>query len=325
LAEPRHHPHDAVRFEDPYRAVAPEGGRHMAEEMRFHERIELVVLRTCQLDPPSTRQRGPRRGDEARATTPPRVVNGPSLLTGIAVCASCDSGMTRTGTTNKQGRSYSYYSCAGCQQKGKSVCKGRHIPAATLDDIVPTNLKERVLAPDRLAELLKSLIERQAAKSESADHRLLALQKELIDTEDHLKRLHCSIEDGVVELDDILRDRITALKSQRERAKSRVRSRACQMRHFRRYRRPEIDAFARLMSGKLDAGDTNTRKSYIRSIVDAVEVDDHAIRIIGGTSFKPPLPANRPRTEMFVVLYANGAPWPMKMGCPCRKPNPAGT
>ncbi|MBV9978443.1 recombinase family protein [Bradyrhizobium sp.] len=34
-------------------------------------------------------------------TTPPRVVNGPSLLTGIAVCASCGAGMTRTGTVNR--------------------------------------------------------------------------------------------------------------------------------------------------------------------------------------------------------------------------------
>ena len=70
------------------------------------------------------------------------MVNGPSLLSGIAV-----SGMTRTGTTNRQGRSYSYYSCAGCQQKGKTVCKGHHIPAAMLDEIVLTNLKQRVLAP----------------------------------------------------------------------------------------------------------------------------------------------------------------------------------
>jgi hypothetical protein len=43
--------------------------------------------------------------------------------------------------------------------------------------IVLTNLKQRVLAPDRIAEFLKSLIERQAAKSEAADDRLLALQK----------------------------------------------------------------------------------------------------------------------------------------------------
>ncbi|WP_454624195.1 recombinase zinc beta ribbon domain-containing protein [Bradyrhizobium cenepequi] len=42
--------------------------------------------------------------------------------------------MTRTGTTNRQGRSYSYYSCAGRQQKERTVCKGRHIPAAILDE-----------------------------------------------------------------------------------------------------------------------------------------------------------------------------------------------
>jgi len=43
----------------------------------------------------------------------------------------------------------------------------------------------------------------------------------------------------------------------------------------------KIDAFARLMTDKLDNGDTNARKGYIRSIIDAVEVDDKAVRIIG--------------------------------------------
>ena len=32
---------------------------------------------------------------------------------------------------------------------------------------------------------------------------------------------------------------------------------------------------------KLDSGDTNARKSYIRSIVDATEADDRATGIIG--------------------------------------------
>jgi hypothetical protein len=36
----------------------------------------------------------------------------------------------------------------------------------------------------------------------------------------------------------------------------------------------KIDAFARLMTKKLDDGDTNARKGHIRSIVDAIEVDD---------------------------------------------------
>jgi hypothetical protein len=45
------------------------------------------------------------------------------------------------------------------------------------------------LAPDRIADLLRSLTERQAAKSGSTDRRLLALQREVSDTEDRLKRL----------------------------------------------------------------------------------------------------------------------------------------
>jgi site-specific DNA recombinase len=190
-------------------------------------------------------------------------------------------GNDRTGTTNRQGRSYSYYSCAGCAQKGKTVCKGRHIPAATLDDIVLTNLKTRVLAPDRLAELLKSLIERQAVKTESADHRLIALQKELTDADERLRRLYRSIEDGIVELDEILRERTAALKSQRERAKAALDHARAQCGTAAAIDAHKIDAFARLMNDKLGAADTNTRKAYIRSIIDAVEVDDRAIRIVG--------------------------------------------
>ena len=213
-------------------------------------------------------------------TTPPRVVNGPSLLTGIAVCASCGAGMTRTGTV-RRGKSYSYYSCAGCQQKGKSVCKGRHIPAATLDGIVLSNLKQRLLTPDRLAQLLQTLADRQAAKTEAVDRRLVTLQREVADCDDRLRRLYRSIEDGIVELDDILRERTTTLKSQRDQAKAALDRARVQCGTVTTIDATKIDAFARLMNEKLDTGDTNARKAYIRSIVDAIEVDDQAIRIIG--------------------------------------------
>lgn len=189
--------------------------------------------------------------------------------------------MGGTGTINRQGRSYSYYSCAGAHQKGKSVCKGRHISAATLDEIVLINLKQRVLAPDRIADLLKSLIERQAAKSESADRRLLDLQRELSDAEDRLKRLYRSIEDGIVELDDIRRERTAALKSPRERAKAALDPARVQCGTAAAIDAGKIDAFARLMNEKLDTADINTRKGYIHSIIDAIEVDDKAIRIVG--------------------------------------------
>lgn len=96
-----------------------------------------------------------------------------------------------------------------------------------------------------------------------------------------MKRLYRSIEDGIVELDDILRERTAALKAQRDRAKAALDHARAQCGMAAAVNAEKIDAFARLMNAKLDAGDTNTRKGYIHSIIDAVEVDDQTIRIIG--------------------------------------------
>lgn len=52
------------------------------------------------------------------------------------------------------------------------------------------------------------------------------------------------------------------------------------MRHGGRNQAEKIDAFARLMSDRLSTGDINTRKGCIRSIIDAIQVNDRAIRII---------------------------------------------
>jgi site-specific DNA recombinase len=135
--------------------------------------------------------------------TAPRVVNGPVLLTGLATCASCGSGMTRTGTRRRQ-RLYSYYTCAGCHQKGKTVCKGRHVPEAKLNGLILDAVKAKLFAPDRLASILEALIDRQADKQNQVDGRRAALEAELTTTDEKLGRLYRAIETGIVNLDDQL-------------------------------------------------------------------------------------------------------------------------
>ena len=124
-------------------------------------------------------------------------------------------------------------------------------------------------------------MERRAAKSESADRRLLTLQREVSDADDRLRRLYRSIEDGIVDIDDILRERTATLKSERDRAKAALDRARAQCSTVAAIDAQKIDAFARLMADKLDNGDTNARKGYIHSIIDAVEVDDKAVRIVG--------------------------------------------
>ena len=67
------------------------------------------------------------------AMTAPRVVSGPTLLTGICFCATCGGAMTlRTG---KSGR-YRYYTCCTKARQGVTGCPGRTVPMDKLDTLV---------------------------------------------------------------------------------------------------------------------------------------------------------------------------------------------
>jgi hypothetical protein len=47
-------------------------------------------------------------------------------------------------------------------------------------------------------------------------------------------------------------------------------------------------------------------------VVSGIEADEKSIRIIGNKDIlQASLPGNRPQMKMCVVLYANGAPWPI--------------
>jgi len=150
----------------------------------------------------------------------PRVTTGPILLTGLAVCATCGGGMMLRTGTSKGGRVYRYYTCSNCATKGKTVCKGRSIPMDKLDTLVTDHLVERLFKPERLTEILKSLSVRRAEKSESLNRRKIALQREVTDAEEKLKRLYRLVEDGLTDLDEVLKDRLNSLKADRDRARA---------------------------------------------------------------------------------------------------------
>ena len=48
----------------------------------------------------------------------------------------------------------------------------------------------------------------------------MALQREVTDADDKLKRLYRLVEDGLTDLDDVLKDRLNTLKAERDRAKA---------------------------------------------------------------------------------------------------------
>src|SRR5258708_30190007 len=85
-----------------------------------------------------------------------------------------------------------------------------------LDGLVTGHLVERLFEPERLAAMLNSLAARRAERAETVNSRIMALQREVADAEDRLKRLYRLGEDGVTDLDDVLKDRLDSLKAGRD-------------------------------------------------------------------------------------------------------------
>ena len=89
------------------------------------------------------------------------------------------------------------------------------------------------------------------------------------------------IEDGLTDMDDLLKDRIAVLKADRERAKAALERARPQTKFTVSHSAADIERFGILMSEKITTGDISFRRNYLRSIVDGVEVGDNLIRIHG--------------------------------------------
>ncbi len=152
---------------------------------------------------------------------------------------------------------------------------------AFLDDLVLRALRENMFTPERLAELLSAIAARRQERTAAVDRRLATLKSQVVDAEDRLKRLYRGIEEGIVELDDLLRERIVELKADREKAQAAYDHAASQVLPSASIDPERIAAFSKLMRDLLDNGETPARKAYLRTVVGAIIVGDKSVKIVG--------------------------------------------
>jgi site-specific DNA recombinase len=100
-------------------------------------------------------------------------------------------------------------------------------------------------------------------------------------TNEKLNRLYRAIEDGIVDLDAQLKERINALKMQRDLARASLDRIAVQANARAMITPDRLAAFSQLMQEKLDTGDTQARKAYLQSVISQIEVGDDKVKIIG--------------------------------------------
>ena len=211
--------------------------------------------------------------------TPPRITNGPTLLTGIAKCSACGGGMTlRTG---KSGR-YRYYTCSRSSRQGKSACKGLSVPMKVLDDIVTNEVAARVLEPNRIRHILEELLLRTSNEAEKLQDRRVQLEARKCEIDSRLKRLYEAVEDGIVPIGNSFKERINNLDAEKNDVMSLLEKNARSPWFAKsNISQTSLNAFSDRLRHNIYEGSPAFRKAYIRLLVEGVEVDDTNVRIWG--------------------------------------------
>ena len=143
----------------------------------------------------------------------PRIVNCPTLLTGLLKCGVCGSGMTLA--SGKGGR-YRYYKCSSRILRGKDTCTSGNLPMEKVDRLVLTALADRVFAPKRVVTMLQRLRDRLSQSQSDLDGKIKKLTKELEDVQRRTTQLYEAVEQGHLPLDATLTDRAQKLQAQRQ-------------------------------------------------------------------------------------------------------------
>lgn len=224
-----------------------------------------------------------RLADHNPRVTPPRVVTGPVLLTGLATCEHCGGGMTMSTGTSKSGKVYTYYACANRTQKGTSVCKGNRIAMPHLDSIILAAVEDRILPPERIHILLEKLIVRRTAFAGNVDARLLTLRSERAKIEGAINNLYRLAETGDLGIDESLSSRIQELRAQKTKIDATISRAEAQAAPVAQLHADKIEIFSRTLKEKLRHADPVLRRNYLRSVVGRVIVGEKRVVVVGNT------------------------------------------
>lgn len=243
--------------------------------------------------------------------TPPRVVNGPTLLTNVAKCGICGEGMTIH--TGKGGR-YSYYSCNAKVNKGASRCGCPNIREERLDAVVLGALGKQIFAPERLRMLLAEMLEASAEADERRSRDLTQARLNKTQAETRLRNLYEALADGKASLKDPIFTSLLAETNNRiASATATIEALERQIGKTTKRVTPEmVDAFSALVRDRLSGNDPVLRKAYVALFVSKVAVDQEAITISGSSQL---LERAIGRTEpavmgMVPIFDRKWCPWP---------------
>jgi len=187
--------------------------------------------------------------------------------------------------TGKRGR-YCYYTCSTKARQGETGCKGCSIPMEKFDGLVADHLEKRLLKPERLEEVLSSILTRWEERAERRAAHVADLRRRAAEAEGKLKRLYDAIESGVADLSDpLLKDGVVELKAVRDQSREDAdRAEAAEEQAGPTVTRQALATFARAARKRMRNAEGGYRRDHLRALAQRIEVDDREVRIVGHKS-----------------------------------------
>ena len=227
-------------------------------------------------------ERSPRK-------TPPRVVNGPTMLAGVARCAHCGSAMVIN-----TGKGHRYYACSGKARKGDSVCTGQRMRMDKLDGMVLDYLGSKLFEPARLEQMLGTYMENQEAGIAARKERLRQMRDRRGEVQAARTRLISMVENGAMEPDDPeLKTRLAQLKAQATELDADIAAQqAGLLSGTPTITSHRLKTLADEMQERFRSGPPELRQAYMRLLLNQVVVDREEITLSGSNAILERLAAN---------------------------------
>ena len=132
------------------------------------------------------------------------------LLSGLLHCGGCGAAMF--GVAAKSGK-YHYYTCATAYRTGRDACAMKSIRVERIDRLVIESIREVVLTPEHIDELVSLTNEELAHSIDHLGERLRGLRDREAEVSARLMRHYDALETGRLDLED-LSPRIKDLRGQ---------------------------------------------------------------------------------------------------------------
>ncbi len=216
----------------------------------------------------------------------PRLVTGPTLLTGLATCGHCQrDGEPRAGLMLRTGKggAYRYLVCANRATKAIFLCDAPALRMEAADEAVTSALEQQVFAPERLRALLAEMMAANENERETLEAEFMRLNAALGRTESGLRALYrgAAMKGDAFDMDDpVFRQELADMKAQRaslmaqiQRAEARRKAGVTELSEER------IKDFALAVKQRLRDGNPAFRRQWLRHFVSEVVVGRREIRI----------------------------------------------